>query len=562
MAGKRKVTAGSGKRPSKKRHLKITRKLMPLIRAERAPTSTDFKEVAAHLQPTRDYRTVRKIYEKYVKGEPWSKSGPAPEPKHEPIRVNMELQKLLAKESDLTLAQCAFRFDIKPSTFYSIYKKVEALPPERTDYSRDNPKFCPDYMFQFQLPRHTLRIEAFSLTDLGGAGAPLGSAETMATFELPLVKKLLAEQKKGAQIRILVPKKRSKLIIVDDVMSSSGSVNPSFQGLNLSYESITYHFMISKSPVKEALFMEIDDEWVSEQEALTTAAKQLAAAQASEGFAPEELVSEELAPKELVLGEFVDEEGGAIIEEEKKERAHKANAADYNRLKLAGICVECRAGALADGENLCIACRHKKQFKYYQRLEEGRCGYCNKKKPASDKHSACAACREKCAAKRSEAIQSRDKYNLCRNRAQESNKRCDAKRAALGIKRQKMPGQCCHCHRPCATKPPKKGGGLYSECDWCRIRVRAKLDFNTTDGIRQKQRPRRPGLCQCGNSAKARDGGGFFSCCEECLEKTCQRGKARYWEKKAAAQREDEEKDEEEKEESAGEYEEKDGVHF
>ncbi|EGZ04792.1 hypothetical protein PHYSODRAFT_342981 [Phytophthora sojae] len=348
---------------------------MPLIRAERAPTSTDFKEVAAHLQPTRDYRTVRKIYEKYVKGEPWSKSGPAPEPKHEPIR---------------------------PSTFYSIYKKVEALPPERTDYSRENPQFCPDYMFQFQLPRYMLRIEAFSLTALGVLGRllvllklkvcitlMLDWRQTMATFELPLVKKLLAEQKKGAQVRILVPKERSKLIIVDDVMSSSGSVNPSFQGLNRSYESITYHFMLDavrkdleESQAKEALFMEIDDEWVREQEALTTTAKQLATAQASEGFAPEELVSEELAPEELVLGEF----------EEKKD------AADYNRLKLAGICVQCRTGALADGESTCIACRHKNQFQYYQRQEEGRCCNCNKKKPASDKHARCAACRAKDAA--------------------------------------------------------------------------------------------------------------------------------------------------------------------
>ncbi|EGZ21577.1 hypothetical protein PHYSODRAFT_329508 [Phytophthora sojae] len=383
MAGKRRVGQAAQQEDARAvrappvlpaEHLKITRKLMPLIRAERAPTPRDFKEVAAHLQPTRDYRTVRKIYEKYVKGEPWSKSGPAPEPKHEPIRVNMELQKLLAKKPDLT--QCALWLDIKPSTFYSIYKKVEALPPERTDYSRKKTQFCPDYMYQFQLPRHTLRIEAFSLTDLGVLGRllvllklgvditlMLDWRQTMATFELPLVKKLLAEQKKGAQIRILVAKKRSKLIIVDDVMSSSGSVNPSFQGLNLSYESITYHFMfdavrndLEESQAKEALFMEIDDEWVSEQEALTTAAKQLAAAQASEGFAPEELVSEELAPEELVLGEFVDEKGGAIIEEEKKEKARKANAADYIRLKLAGICVNCRTGALAEGESTCTAC--------------------------------------------------------------------------------------------------------------------------------------------------------------------------------------------------------------
>ncbi|EGZ04542.1 hypothetical protein PHYSODRAFT_348740 [Phytophthora sojae] len=91
----------------------------------------------------------------------------------------MQLQILLAKKPNLTLAQCALWLDIKQPTFYSIYKKVVALPPERTDYSRENPKFCPDYMFQFQLPLYTLRIEAF--------GAVMGGFVTVRSLKAPNV---------------------------------------------------------------------------------------------------------------------------------------------------------------------------------------------------------------------------------------------------------------------------------------------------------------------------------------------------------------------------------------
>ncbi|KAL4100510.1 hypothetical protein PRIC1_008302 [Phytophthora ramorum] len=229
---------------------KIVRKLMVFVRSKR---KIDFAAVGRSCQPVRSGKTVKKIHDKFLRGEVWDQVGPRVIPEHQPLRVNRQLHDLLKTKPSLTKRQQAEQLGIKASTFSEITRKIKRIPPSEIVFSYGNAEFGTRFKRTLALAQDTIKGMVYSLTELSIGGILLSKAETgkisllldrgqlLAPYEMPLVEKLL-----DASIDIFVQERdykvtHQKTFIVDNICAITGSANPTKNGMELSSESLTYH---------------------------------------------------------------------------------------------------------------------------------------------------------------------------------------------------------------------------------------------------------------------------------------------------------------------------------
>ncbi|KAH7482213.1 Lysosomal beta glucosidase [Phytophthora ramorum] len=229
---------------------KIVRKLMVFVRSKR---KIDFAAVGRSCQPVRSGKTVKKIHDKFLRGEVWDQVGPRVIPEHQPLRVNRQLHDLLKTKPSLTKRQQAEQLGIKASTFSEITCKIKRIPPSEIVFSYGNAEFGTRFKRTLALAQDTIKGMVYSLTELSIGGILLSKAETgkisllldrgqlLAPYEMPLVEKLL-----DASIDIFVQERdykvtHQKTFIVDNICAITGSANPTKNGMELSSESLTYH---------------------------------------------------------------------------------------------------------------------------------------------------------------------------------------------------------------------------------------------------------------------------------------------------------------------------------
>uniref|UniRef100_H3GER9 beta-glucosidase n=1 Tax=Phytophthora ramorum TaxID=164328 RepID=H3GER9_PHYRM len=222
---------------------KIVRKLMVFVRSKR---KIDFAAVGRSCQPVRSGKTVKKIHDKFLRGEVWDQVGPRVIPEHQPLRVNRQLHDLLKTKPSLTKRQQAEQLGIKASTFSEITCKIKRIPPSEIVFSYGNAEFGTRF-------KRTLALAQDTIKELSIGGILLSKAETgkisllldrgqlLAPYEMPLVEKLL-----DASIDIFVQERdykvtHQKTFIVDNICAITGSANPTKNGMELSSESLTYH---------------------------------------------------------------------------------------------------------------------------------------------------------------------------------------------------------------------------------------------------------------------------------------------------------------------------------
>ncbi|KAG7388827.1 hypothetical protein PHYPSEUDO_011661 [Phytophthora pseudosyringae] len=97
----------------------------------------------------------------------------------------------------------------------------------------------------------------------------LDKRQALAPYELPRIREFL-----DAGVT-------TYLVVVDDIICSTGSCNPSMMGLHESYENLTYHFNAEETDkAKRQILFQRDDDcelvtsiWLDEMEAKLTAEK-------------------------------------------------------------------------------------------------------------------------------------------------------------------------------------------------------------------------------------------------------------------------------------------------
>ncbi|KAG7376335.1 hypothetical protein PHYPSEUDO_013719 [Phytophthora pseudosyringae] len=486
---------------------KIIGRLLPFIRDG---SEIDFEDIGQHIKPRRSARCIKKVYRKFMRGELWNQWGSTCQPGHEPIHVNRRMADILALQPALSLRAIAKRLGIAWPTFQKIHKKVLALPGNEIVFSRGNAAFKDTYKKHISITQRELWAAWFVVTD----------------FEL---------LDAGVELYVLRKKQtiqHQKMVIVDNVMVSLGSANPSKKGLESSFEFVTYHFEArcvdqcrQEFDEQIALARRIDRAWLAAEYAKLTQTQRLAAAKGSEGLTEEEMQA--LGNKKHSAKELEEKQRKLI---ERKEKNTAQVSASYHAKVEAGVCTKCGTPLTEEdgGCHQCVPCLKKRQFLRMWRRDGGlRCSQCHKPNVKHDTRAMCESCllANRQSRQRRKEAKPEEKCSQCFK-----NDRATSEDGYVYA-------MCARCQAKGTRSNHKKASAKAAETTASEMAVivafteEGDLLKATTEMERVKARYRRkrkypPGQCfRCGEACALKDDGEPYSGCRPCLDEIAKRNR-------------------------------------